>query len=68
MKSVKLWSTADVAEYLGISKRAAEYQIARPDFPRAICIGERTRRWKPSEVEDYYDAKREATPAALRAA
>lgn len=40
MQSLKLWSTAEIAEYLGVSRRAAEYQIAQPGFPRAIRIGE----------------------------
>ena len=60
----KLWSAADIGEYLGLSTRhVADRVVVMPTFPRAIRIpttqGKSQPRWKPAEVEAYAEQHQE---------
>ena len=58
----QLWSPAQVATYLGVSKRTvAERYAARPDFPQAIRLpsksGRGLLRWKAADVMRWADKR-----------
>lgn len=50
-----LMTPDEVAERLGISRRALNYMIAGQRFPRPISLGHRTKRWKPEVVEAFLE-------------
>lgn len=54
-----LLSPSDLLQILNCSKAHANRLKARVDFPRPIVLGERTRRWRATEVEAWIDSQRE---------
>jgi hypothetical protein len=50
-----LWSAADIAEFLKLSKSSVQNRIVpRPDFPSPFVFSEqRTKRWDPKEVRKW---------------
>jgi predicted DNA-binding transcriptional regulator AlpA len=59
----RLWTPADVAAYLGVSKRTvAERYAARPDFPSAIRLpsdsGHGLMRWKAGDVMRWVERQK----------
>lgn len=58
----KLMSAAEVATYLGISKRSLESLLAQGDAPRYIKVGH-LRRWRQEELIDWTLNKMDERPA-----
>ena len=56
--SSRLWSSADVARYFGVSAQSARNRIlCKPEFPRPVQVPGVGRRWKPSEVRAYAERR-----------
>ena len=48
----RLWSSEDIAQYLGLAKRTvAERLVFTPGFPRPVDVG--PRRWYMTEVIEW---------------
>lgn len=52
---IKLWTPAEAAAYLGISKNA----LLRLDIPK-LRLGQRTVRYRPEDIERYLETRRVA--------
>lgn len=61
-----LWSTEQIAQWLGLSKQSVELRVvSRPDFPAALRPVDSTqaqRRWFASDVLTWARANRGALP------
>lgn len=55
-----LWTYADIAEFLKLSKSTVQTRIAvRPDFPTPFVFSEeKTKRWAPEEVRKWVKKQR----------
>jgi hypothetical protein len=60
--SIELWDKKKLGQYLVFSPSTVESYIAKPDFPKSICLdrGPRApRRWKAKEVIEWAEARQE---------
>lgn len=59
--SEKLWTAAEIADYLNLSKSSVQSRIiCKPDFPKAVKLPSGGRRWVPEEVKKWALSHREA--------
>ncbi len=54
-----LWQEKDIAAYYGTTPSSIRRATCKPDFPKAIKPQGLSRRWKPSEVKEWFDRQRE---------
>ena len=55
-RHARLWTSRDVADYLGTSLKSAQNRILnRADFPRALQVPGVGRRWRPGDVRAYVE-------------
>lgn len=53
-----LLDASDMADLLGLPDRRAVYKrMARGNFPPAIRLGDRSLRWRWSDVDDFLDGR-----------
>lgn len=53
--SDRLWSTKELARYFGVHANSVDTIISDPKFPRPTeLLGDRTRRWQPEEVKQWF--------------
>lgn len=61
-----LWSTEQIAQWLGLSKQSVELRVVtRPDFPsalRPVASAQAQRRWFASDVLDWARANKGTLP------
>jgi len=56
----QLLSPSDVAERLGLTKKAfRSFRRRQPSFPKAVVLTERVLRWDEQDVEDWIRKNRE---------
>lgn len=70
LERIRLWSTGDVAIYLGLNERyVLNHIVTQSDFPAPILIPGRgsrpIRRWTPKSVRTWAEQRR---PAAQKSA
>jgi len=56
----KLISMNDLVDMFGVSRSTMAVWVDEEKFPKSIRIGERTRRWKESEVIEWMEERRDS--------
>ena len=56
------WSTADVAEALGCSKRKVMELVGQDGFPHPRRLGARTFRWSPEAIVEWLSSATDDRP------
>lgn len=57
----RLWTAQDIADYCGLSRSTAYAKvICQAGFPKPIKLEGVSRRWKPAEVQAFFDRQRAA--------
>lgn len=59
MAKIRLMGTAEVADYLGISRQWADVITGRRDFPEPLAVLKAGRIWLADDVEAYAARRRE---------
>ena len=58
MAKLRLMGTAEVADYLGISRQWADVITSRRDFPEPVAVLKGGRIWLAEDVERYAEERR----------
>lgn len=54
-------SLHEVRRLIGLGKTSVYAMLKRGDFPRPLRVGQRSVRWRASEVRDWMDARERTT-------
>lgn len=65
-RHARLWSSRDVADYLGTSLKSAQNRVLnRADFPRPLQVPGVGRRWRPADIRAYVERSQKSPGGPL---